>query len=249
MRYRLAKTMATKEETAMDRKNSTAALRIHISCSSSVDSTRSSAKGISKGNHGSAALTNDPSPILATNFHTVHPSAKYHPLARYAKKPLSTYTTLGTPIPRMVKGRRQRSMSLGSSSPHSHNSSLGSHQHAEPILELPSPPWITARRQAVEEERARAAEMEKEEEHCNAEELRMILKKERLRMESIQGDLTELKSGVVQEQLQAEVLEEECINGMVRRLDQLHEEKARIMIEEREQEMVCNETWLPPIRP
>jgi hypothetical protein len=266
------------------------ALRIHISCDSSghyhhqQPHHRNSTKAVTKqpsgapgGGGGSVNTGSPPSPVLATNFHTIHPSAKYHPLARHAQKPLSTYTTLGTPIPRVIieggggganrgGGGRPRSLSLGSSSfaAFNHNTICGHHHnnnnntangnsalthqqqhdllHAELLLSAPpaapTPPRLAARRQAEASERARTTALEQGEVHCDADELRCILHRERARMGHIQAELTELRSGIAQEQLQAEVLEEECINGLVVRLDHLQEEKARIVLEEQEQEMV-----------
>jgi len=89
-------------------------------------------------------------------------------------------------------------------------------------------------------ERTRAKELEEQEANMTADELRAVLKKERHRTAKIQADLAALRSGTVQQQFEAEVLEEGRINGLMRRMDDLQEEKGRIILElEREEEMVC----------
>lgn len=253
----------------------------HLHHHLSHHSHRSVIKSVTKqNNNANGGSSSPPSPAaLATNFHAVHPSAKYHPLARHAQKPLSTYTSLGTPIPRVIVGggtvagaggqQRPRSLSLGSNScclavknttilcnhhhqhnnsnSHNNNGNGSPHLHHPDLLfmsvplpqpEVPTPPRLAARRQAEAAEQARTVALEQTEVNYDADELRLVLKKERTRMQHIQADLIELRSGLAQEQLQAEVLEEECINGLVVRLDHLQEEKARIVLEEREQEMV-----------
>jgi len=102
------------------------------------------------------------------------------------------------------------------------------------------PPEISEQRKAMEaasaKERARAKALEESEREMTADELRAVLKKERMRTVKIQADLAALRSGTVQQQLQAEVLEEGRINGLMRRLDVLQEEKGRIIVElEREE--------------
>jgi hypothetical protein len=106
------------------------------------------------------------------------------------------------------------------------------------------PPELSDQRKAMEAacaaERVRAKQREMEEQNMTADELRMVLKKERLRTGKIKSDLVALRYGAVQNQLQAEVLEEGRINGLMRRMDLLQEEKGRILLElEREEEMVC----------
>lgn len=102
------------------------------------------------------------------------------------------------------------------------------------------PPEISEQRKAMEaaaaKERARAKAMEETELELSAEELRAVLKKERLRTAKIQSDLAALRNSTVQQQFQAEVLEEGRINGLMRRMDILQEEKGRIIVElEREE--------------
>lgn len=146
-----------------------------------------------------------------------------------------------------------RSLSLGSaavgySSPRRHSvpgSPVGIGRAAHGNMGMYSsstltPPEISEQRKAMEaasaKERARAKAMEESERELSADELRAILKKERLRTGKIQADLAALRSGTVQQQLQAEVLEEGRINGLMRRLDVLQEEKGRIIVElEREE--------------
>lgn len=193
-------------------------------------------------------------------------------------RPLSTYTSLGSPIHPM--GRRLRSVSLGNTPACLQSRSVPSSPSSQqrpyhpvyfggspnPGLTLPQPPPHTAlmdggltllpataevippelsdERKAMEAacaaERLRAHEMELKEQHMSADELRAVLKKERARTAKIQSDFAALRYGNVQQQFQAEVLEEGRINGLMRRMDLLQEEKGRIILElEREEEMVC----------
>jgi hypothetical protein len=81
--------------------------------------------------------------------------------------------------------------------------------------------------------------MEPGESTLSANELRVVLKKERQRMFKFAADLARLKIAAVQCQAESEIHEERCINGLVRRLESLQLEKTRIIIElEREEEMV-----------
>jgi hypothetical protein len=184
------------------------------------------------------------------------------------QRPLSTYTSLGSPIHRSGGGR-MRSLSLGTTASASYqNRSVPNAPNYYGIgnpqasgmggLLVPHPPFATNgmmsttttappelshQRKAMEAacaaERSRAKVLEEEELYLTADELRAVLKKERLRTSKIQADLAALRSGTVQQQLQAEVLEEGRINGLMRRMDVLQEEKGRIIVElEREEEMV-----------
>jgi hypothetical protein len=93
---------------------------------------------------------------------------------------------------------------------------------------------------AVQAERKRAKEMEQEEANLSADEVRVVLKKERHRMARFAADLAKLKNAAVQCQAEAEIHEEGRINGLMRRLEFLQIEKGRIIDElEREEEMVC----------
>lgn len=108
---------------------------------------------------------------------------------------------------------------------------------------FPEPPKVSegqrAMEAAVQKERERTKEMEKEEEHLSADELRAVLKRERHRMARLAADLASMRSMAVQSVLQAEVCEEGRINNLMRRLDCLQQEKGRIIVElEREEEMV-----------
>ena len=92
---------------------------------------------------------------------------------------------------------------------------------------------------AIVQERKRAKEMEAKEEDLGANELRAILKQERHRMSKIAADLAHHKTLTAQSQLEAEIMEEGRVNGLVRRLEELQLEKGRIVNElEREEEMV-----------
>lgn len=94
---------------------------------------------------------------------------------------------------------------------------------------------------AVTEERKRAKEMELQEASMTADELRAVLKRERHRMGRIAADLAVLKCNTVHAQLEAEMAEEGHINTLLRRMDELQQEKGRIIVElEREEEMVCH---------
>lgn len=186
------------------------------------------------------------------------------------QRPLSTYTSLGSPIHRPGGGGRLRSFSLGNANggtfqsrsvPNSPNyygignpqaSGMGGllvPQHtpfSNNVMTLSTttaPPEISVQRKAMEAacaaERTRAKALEEEELQMTADALRAVLKKERLRTGKIQADLASLRSGTVEQQLQAEVLEEGRVNYLMRRMDALQEEKGRIIVElEREEEMV-----------
>ena len=92
---------------------------------------------------------------------------------------------------------------------------------------------------AVMAERTRAKKMEQEEASMTADELRSALKAERRRMAKIVGDHAMLRASAVELQREAEVYEEGRVNGLMRRLDTLQQEKGRIIFElEREEEMV-----------
>ena len=96
-----------------------------------------------------------------------------------------------------------------------------------------------AKQAAATAERKRAKEMAEKEVNLTAEELRDILKKERHRMGRIAADLAALKATAAQSQLEAEMIEEGHINCLLRRMDDLQQEKGRIIVElEREEEMV-----------
>jgi hypothetical protein len=95
--------------------------------------------------------------------------------------------------------------------------------------------------QAVAAERHRAKEMEALESHMSADELRVILKKERHRMAGFARTIADLRSTAVQCQSQAEIYEEGRINSLLGRLETLQMEKGRIVNElEREEEMLTN---------
>jgi BioD-like phosphotransacetylase family protein len=93
--------------------------------------------------------------------------------------------------------------------------------------------------QKMQEERQRRARKEREEANLAADALRAILKEERIRMSRIAGELAQLKSMAAASQLESEVIEEGRINNLMRRLDDVQQEKGRIICElEREEEMV-----------
>jgi hypothetical protein len=193
------------------------------------------------------------------------------------QRPLSTYTSLGSPIHRPGSSRL-RSASLGNvgttyqsrSVPNSPNyygignpqaSGMGGLLVPHPpfnngmaISTTTAPPELSEQRKAMEAasaaERTRAKALEDDELNMTADELRAVLKKERLRTGKIQADLAALRSGTIQQQLQAEVLEEGRINCLMRRMDVLQEEKGRIIVElEREEEMVrLHNLWGEPNR-
>lgn len=99
---------------------------------------------------------------------------------------------------------------------------------------------------ASSKERQRIKLLEPSESSMSADELRAVLKKERYRTLNIVMELASVKSLLVMNQFEAEVLEEGRVNTLMRRLDIVKAEKERIIIElEREEEMVrtnrCNE--------
>mmetsp|Transcript_21777 Transcript_21777/g.33232 ORF Transcript_21777/g.33232 Transcript_21777/m.33232 type:complete len:290 (+) Transcript_21777:171-1040(+) len=99
----------------------------------------------------------------------------------------------------------------------------------------------TAMEAAVQMERARAKDLEAQEKNMTAEELRVALKRERAHSSKLAADLAALKSLAVSSQAEAEAHEEGRINGLMRRLEMLHHEKGRIIVElEREEEMLTN---------
>lgn len=94
---------------------------------------------------------------------------------------------------------------------------------------------------AATAERKRAKEMAEKEVNLTADELRETLKRERHRMGRIAADLAALKATAAHSQLEAEMIEEGHINCLLRRMDDLQQEKGRIIVElEREEEMVRN---------
>jgi hypothetical protein len=109
-----------------------------------------------------------------------------------------------------------------------------------PSLPPPEPSEIQKAMEAASaKERARAKSCEEEEVGMSSEELHAILKRERHRAARMAADLAALRASAVQSQFEAEVLEEGRINGLMRRLDVLQQEKGRIIVElEREEEMV-----------
>jgi hypothetical protein len=178
-----------------------------------------------------------------------------YPHQHHPQRPLSTYTTLGSP-----RTTRVRSASVGNAPyqqkvipnifPGNPQASGGAGSVLLPFLGNvnPEPPEISLERKAMEAaaaaERTRAKELEEAEVNMTAEELHAVLKKERHRTAKIQADLAALRSGSVQQQFQAEVLEEGRINGLMRRMDDLQAEKGRIVLElEREEEMVSDERF------
>eukprot|EP00429_Kryptoperidinium_foliaceum_P087293 CAMPEP_0176186804 /NCGR_PEP_ID=MMETSP0121_2-20121125/2060_1 /TAXON_ID=160619 /ORGANISM="Kryptoperidinium foliaceum, Strain CCMP 1326" /LENGTH=287 /DNA_ID=CAMNT_0017525303 /DNA_START=39 /DNA_END=902 /DNA_ORIENTATION=+ len=133
--------------------------------------------------------------------------------------------------------------------PHSPNGHILPRVHAliPPLLNpiQPHPPRISKIQKAMEAaivaERKRSQELEEEEKAMNASELRIRLKQERHRMSKLAADLARHKTITVQAQLEAEVLEEGRVNGLMRRLEELQLEKGRIIAElEREEEMLTN---------
>jgi hypothetical protein len=95
---------------------------------------------------------------------------------------------------------------------------------------------------AVHSERERTKKKQQEEENMTADELRLVLKQERIRMSKIQADLAAMRAAAVQCQAEAEVHEEGRINNLMRRVECLQQEKGRIIVElEREEEMVRRE--------
>lgn len=115
----------------------------------------------------------------------------------------------------------------------------GLHGPAIPLL----PPEPTETQKAMEaaaaKERQRSKELEEQELNLSADRLREILKQERHRMARMAADLAKFRSTAVQSQLEAEMIEEGRINGLMRRLEYLQQEKGRIIVElEREEEMV-----------
>jgi len=94
---------------------------------------------------------------------------------------------------------------------------------------------------ALEAERSRIRDLEKEEVNMDCGQLRLALKRERAHSCRLAADLAALKSASVKSQAEAEAHEEGRINGLMRRLECLQREKGRIIVElEREEEMLTN---------
>lgn len=104
----------------------------------------------------------------------------------------------------------------------------------------PSPSMSKAAMEAaLTSERTRMKEKELEEQEMSTEELKSVLRRERIRMSRMAGDLAVLRSNAVRSQAEAEVNEEGRINCLLAHLDGLQQEKGRIILElEREEEMV-----------
>lgn len=99
-----------------------------------------------------------------------------------------------------------------------------------------------ASEQASETERRRISFSEaKEKSITNCDELRVVLKRERMHSTRLACDLAALKSAALASQAEAEIVEEGRINCLMRRLENLQREKGRIVVElEREEEMLTN---------
>lgn len=94
---------------------------------------------------------------------------------------------------------------------------------------------------AVQNERARAKDLEKEEKDMDEAGLRAALRRERAHSSRLAADLAALRSAAVASQAEAEINEEGRINCLMRRLECLQREKGRIIVElEREEEMLTN---------
>ena len=101
---------------------------------------------------------------------------------------------------------------------------------------------------AASAERQRAKELELQEADWTADELRVVLKRERQRMGRIAGDLAAMRTVAGHSQLEAEVMEEGRVNALMRQMDHDHhhpnnilqEEKGRVIASElgTEEEMV-----------
>eukprot|EP00545_Synedropsis_sp_CCMP1620_P003239 CAMPEP_0119006348 /NCGR_PEP_ID=MMETSP1176-20130426/2247_1 /TAXON_ID=265551 /ORGANISM="Synedropsis recta cf, Strain CCMP1620" /LENGTH=282 /DNA_ID=CAMNT_0006958257 /DNA_START=102 /DNA_END=950 /DNA_ORIENTATION=- len=99
----------------------------------------------------------------------------------------------------------------------------------------------SAMEQAMQEERTRRICHERAEIHMDASQLRTILKDERIRMSRVAAELAQIKSTAVSSQLESEVCEEGRINLMRRQMENVQQEKGRIILElEREEEMLTN---------
>eukprot|EP00591_Stephanopyxis_turris_P009167 CAMPEP_0195508402 /NCGR_PEP_ID=MMETSP0794_2-20130614/1614_1 /TAXON_ID=515487 /ORGANISM="Stephanopyxis turris, Strain CCMP 815" /LENGTH=235 /DNA_ID=CAMNT_0040635347 /DNA_START=166 /DNA_END=873 /DNA_ORIENTATION=+ len=94
---------------------------------------------------------------------------------------------------------------------------------------------------AMQQERNRVRELEKQEVNMDEKELRLALRRERMHSCKLAADLGALKSAAVSSQAEAEACEEGRINGLMRKLESLYKEKGRIVLElEREEEMLTN---------
>lgn len=119
---------------------------------------------------------------------------------------------------------------------------------ASPFMPNLGPPTLSSSQAAMDavlaSERKRMKEKELEEQNMSVEEIKAVLKRERIRMSRMAADLASLKSNLVQNQAEAEVNEEGRINCLLAHLDGLQQEKGRIIVElEREEEMVSSDKY------
>jgi len=113
------------------------------------------------------------------------------------------------------------------------------------IGQQPPEPCFGAAQKAMEaaaqKERIRAKEMEKLEENVSIDDLKRILKRERIRMSRMAADLAAMKVSTVQSVAEAEVNEEGRINCLMRRLEGVKQERGRVILDlEREEDMLTN---------
>jgi hypothetical protein len=165
--------------------------------------------------------------------------------------PLSTPVTVRSVTPMSPQGHT-RGASLGSyyknspflvpQCPLSAPPSLAFHHHAKilpafPTVNLghPHPPRISVIQKAMEgaivKERRREKELETQEESMTAEELRVRLRAERHRMAKLAAELAKHKMITVHSELEAEMVEEGRVNGLIRRLEEIQIEKGQMFHE------------------
>jgi hypothetical protein len=178
------------------------------------------------------ALPASPAPHLQVS---VRSNIVHSPLSPH-RRPLTSHTLLGSPI-------RVRGLSIGTSSPFGNPNENVCHKMSPNLISdsMPPEPSVTqkAMDHAAASERERAKTLEQTEVDLSADELRHVLKQERYRMGRVAAEMAALRAAAVQSQFEAEVIEEGRINGLMRRLDILQQEKGRIIVElEREEEMV-----------
>lgn len=150
-------------------------------------------------------------------------------------------SSLGSPYHATPIGLLPSSPLMATSSPRQY----ARHLAALPLLNpsKPHPPRFSQIQKAMEgaivKEHRRIIEMEAQEETMDAERLRARLRSERHRMAKYAAELAKHKTLTAHNQLEAEMLEEGRVNGLMRRLEELQTEKGRIINElEREEEMV-----------
>jgi hypothetical protein len=174
----------------------------------------------------SPSLHAHPSPRTSSTMPALPPLSPVPPFYTGDDDAASFYRMTSTPIP------------LLDSSQGPHLSSFPSPTNSHLVMKQ-------AVESALSTERTRIRTLEEAEASLTLEELRHVLKKERLHSLHLTGELAAIKSALVTCQAEAEIHEEGRINTLMRRvhtqMESMQREKERIIVElEREEEMLTN---------